>query len=101
MKKLILCALFASLSAHADENSRCLSVGQAFQVIAQYRDTGMPPKMSLGVLANKSSIPVDTWKKWINLVYFDPRFVNAGGEPLFHQIYEACMYPNGREQPLK
>jgi len=40
--------------------------------------------------------PQDLGKKIVNLVYFDAGFVNAGGQPLFMQVDESCVHPEGR-----
>lgn len=110
MKMLFICAALliplAVRAASSEDQLSCLMEGQAFKVAAQYRDDGTSPTDALSGIAGYSKIqhgkvPLPALKNAVNLVFFDSRFAGAGGDALAQQVTEACMYPNGRYQPLK
>ena len=69
---------------------------------AEMRDGGLSPQQAFPLIKNQSpGIPEKFIKTAINQVFFDSRFVNARGEAFADQVREACLYPNGKYQPLK
>jgi hypothetical protein len=109
MKTLLICAAFlCPLVAHAqkppftqEQQNFCISQASVFRDTAGMRDGGAPPLMALNGMAGYKMISKKRVKEIVNTVYFNPNFVGAAGESLFNQIYEACLYPKGRYQPLK
>lgn len=109
MKTILICtALLAPIGAQAQtppftpaQQKNCVIEAQAFQYAASYRDSGLSPQQTLGSMSASKDVPQKSLKGIINTVYFDSNFVGAGGQPLFNQVYEACLYPKGRYQPLK
>jgi hypothetical protein len=100
MKKLLLCAALLPAFAHAADANYCSLLGTVYQNAAYMRDAGNPPEMALQMTAAYKVVDVATRKKAINLVYFDQRFVNAGGAALQMQVMQACMGQR-QYQPLK
>lgn len=105
---LISAALLAPLAtpALAADRITCMMEGQVFKTAASYRDQGMSPTQALAAVSGyeriqSGSVTPEFVKKAINLVYFDGGFAAAGGDALSQQMAEACMYPNGRYQPLQ
>lgn len=81
---------------YENKEHRCRFVGIAFDNAAFYRDLGHSPEMALERLRiyakpGKFGISVAQLKSYINAVFFDPAFAQAGGMPLSLQIKEACM----------
>lgn len=109
MKPILICAaLLAPLAAHAQafpftpaQQKSCLLEAQVFQYAASYRDSGMSPQQAFGNISAMQGVPKQSAKGIINTVYFDSNFTGTGGQALFNQIYEACLYPKGRYQPLQ
>lgn len=106
---LVLAALLMPLSAMAqtlpsqDQQDQCMKIGLAYRMAATGRDSNWPPTLALKTITSSSvsGITQEQGKRIVNQVYFDPAFVNAGGQVLANQIYTACLHPNGRYQPLK
>src|SRR5271170_8081665 len=97
---ILLSAFSASAREQSNSRSECLDEGIAFQAVAAYRDAGLPPEYAFNAQLAQSSLSRSFSKNIVNLVYFDPRFINAGGEALMTQVMESCLYPNGRYRPL-
>jgi hypothetical protein len=107
MKPIYLAALLFPTFALAQtppftpqQQKACTIEAQAFQFAASYRDSGLSPQQTLSAMSATKDVPQKALKGLINTVYFDSNFQGAGGEPLFNQVYQACLYPNGRFQPL-
>jgi hypothetical protein len=100
MKKLLLCAALLPAFAHAADSHYCSLLGTVYQNAANMRDQGNSPDMALQMTAAYREVDEVTRKKAINLVYFDPRFTQAGGYALQSQVMQACMGVR-QYQPLK
>lgn len=76
---------------------KCTSEGGVFYQAAVYRDSNMSPQQSLHLMerANYPGIDESFLKQAINLVYFDPAYVNARGPWFMQQMYRECMHPDG------
>lgn len=84
-----------------DKERRCITMSYYYSSIAHKRDSGLSPQQTLENMSIDPSNGIDEkfLKKTINLLYFNPSYVNAGGDRLQQQIYLACT---GREyKPLK
>ncbi len=81
----------------------CMLKGAIFKQAAHMRDTGASPQFTLSSLSSFQSdgFSLRFLKETINLVFFDPAFINAGGDALQQQVADACLHPNGRYRPLK
>ena len=100
----------ATTSKHPAQKNKlldCAIRGEIFSRAAMLRDEGVTPQETLhfteGYAKSKElQISIAYIKNAINLVYFDPRFTNAGGPNLANQIREDCMR-NGKPEfePLK
>ena len=75
----------------------CLLKSSAYETAAAMRNAGMPPQNTFNGLLGfaKDGVTTEWLKGAINEVYFDARFVNAGGEALGRQMYDLCLFPNG------
>lgn len=111
MKTFILAMLLASsLVAYCDEltpeqnaknkeiNYHCGQLGGVFESAASYRDMGIQPEEALKYTSNYA-IPLESRKKAINLVYFDPVFKDARGHALMTAIFNTCVF--GPPKPFK
>lgn len=80
-----------------------MKLGQAFEMVATGRDSNWPPETALHTITASSAMGISQaeGKRIVNLVYADPNFVNAGGPALANQIYQACLYPNGKPKPFQ
>jgi hypothetical protein len=89
------------------ENEICRLKGQIFETSANMRNQGVSPEtvqdMQAGYLKSWThGITKEFIKNTINLVYFDPAFINAGGPRLANQIRNICMTGSQSQfQPLK
>jgi hypothetical protein len=106
IRNLLALALLAPLAASAQQVSPekqrdCLLKGAVFQQAAAYRDQGLPPAYALKATMAQGGVTQDFAKKAINLVYFDPGFVGAGGDALMQQMAQVCMHPHGLYKPLQ
>lgn len=90
-----------------DAQTVCRMKGEIFALNASSRDQGMPPENAYAISAQYINphwpeLTKDFVKNSVNLVYFDPRFANAGGAPLSRQIAELCITDGKpRYSPLK
>jgi hypothetical protein len=110
MKRLLIyAALGASCAAGGEEppytpqqQDHCMKLGQAFQMVANGRDSNWPPQTALHTITASPAMGISEseGKKIINLVYADPAFVNAGGSALANQVYQGCLYPHGKPKPF-
>jgi hypothetical protein len=105
-----LLLLFAGTAQAKLSQQECLLRATIYVQAAAFRDQGTDPKYAFEAVMNncdhdgiKSSCGVTAAnaKSVINKVYFDSRFVNAGGEALKNQMITTCMHPEGVFQPLK
>jgi hypothetical protein len=80
-----------------------MTQGVTYQQAASYRDEGVSPQSAFASLKSLKDQGVNEGflKGAINRVYFDPGFVNAGGEALRDQMANICLHPQGRFKPLK
>lgn len=79
-----------------------MKVAQAFQMVANGRDSNWPPQTALHTITASPAMGIseDQGRQIVNLVYADPAFVNASGPALMNQIYQACLYPHGKQKPF-
>lgn len=89
----------------------CRVKGEVFKNAAELRDQGGSPEWAYPIVAggwlNKQVAPIpgidkEFVKQAINMVYFDPAFINAGGQRLASQVEGYCLR-DGKPQfkPLK
>jgi hypothetical protein len=96
-----------SIAAHADYSTdgakvrECETEGVVFSQAADARDAGLPPAAALKSAVSSTGISPALAKKFINLVYFDPRFIGAGGQALSEQVTQACLYTGSKYKPLQ
>ncbi|CAE6939172.1 hypothetical protein R69608_05140 [Paraburkholderia nemoris] len=81
----------------------CMTQGVTYQQAASYRDEGMSPQSAFASLKSLKDQGINEGflKGAINRVYFDPGFVNSGGEALRDQMANMCLHPQGLFKPLK
>lgn len=79
----------------------CVYLGILYADLAHDRDIGMPPQVWFKTFSNywEQLFPEKLVKKIVNQVYFDPGFVNAGGEKLNYQMRDICL--GNTFKPLK
>lgn len=106
MKIFLLVILYSTMQfalgeekSSVERNSECMSLGQMFKLIAEWRDSGQSPEFTLARIAYFEEFSIDVRKKAINVVYFDPAFSNARGHPLLSEIFRTCLY--GPREPFK
>lgn len=109
-KTLIFAALLMPFCAAAQQapytpqqQDHCMKLGMAFRMVAQGRDSNWPAETALNTITASPGwgISVEQGKQIVNLVYSDPAFVDAGGPALANQIYQSCLYPNGKPKPFQ
>ncbi|WP_124534168.1 hypothetical protein [Burkholderia cepacia] len=81
----------------------CFMKGAIYRQAASMRDDAMSPQITFSALKSfeQNGIKEQFLKNAINQVYFDRRFINAGGQALANQISGICMHPNGIFKPLE
>lgn len=79
----------------------CTYYGILYSTLAQARDIGEPPQDWFQALGKhwEQLFPEKLLKKIVNQVYFDPAFINAGGERLNYQMRDICL--GNTFKPLK
>lgn len=79
----------------------CTYFGILYTDLAQARDIGESPQQWFQALGKhwEQLFPEKILKKIVNQVYFDPGFVNAGGEELNYQMRDTCL--GNTFKPLK
>ncbi len=84
-----------------DKNCYCTYLGIFYTTLAGSRDQGESPQQWYKALGSywEKLFPEKLVKKIINQVYFDPGFVNAGGEKLNYQMRDICL--GNTFKPLK
>jgi hypothetical protein len=98
----VLCASAGAATATQDKGFVCMSKGGLFKGVASLRDQGADPTIAYARYTPNVVFDDASVKRFINLVYFDPRFTNAGGQALEQQINAVCLNDGKPQfQPLK
>ena len=114
---LVACSLSSAYAdndppGYADRGSMCMSFGHMFNAVAVQRDAGNSPQYAFQWIMKRQqprsggnfSIERSQVKTAINLVYFDPAFVQLTAGPMLSgSIFNICMsdWNAARFQPLK
>ncbi len=88
--------------AMAKKQKICMIKANTYLLAADGRDSGFTPKQALEYGYFKHDGVSLAWiKEAYNQVYFDSRFINAGGNGLYMQMYNLCLFGPRRYEPLK